>query len=47
MATGSDDLWTGFFMIFVVFILMFMTFFYIQPISDSLFEGFVASTISS
>lgn len=39
----TDDVWTGFFIIFVVFILMFMTFFYVQDISDSLYEGFANS----
>jgi len=37
----DNDVWTGFFIIFVVFIFMFMTFYYVKPISDSVYEGFV------
>ena len=39
---SDNDFWTGLFLVFVLFVFMFMTFYNVRYISDAVYEEFVS-----
>jgi len=39
----DDDFWTGLFLVFVIFSFMFLTFYHVHHIADTVYEGFLSS----
>jgi len=40
---SDDNLWTGFFLVFLLFVFMFLALYHVRHISDSVYEGLKAS----
>lgn len=36
---SDDNLWTGFFLVFLLFVFMFLALYHVRHISDSVYEG--------
>jgi hypothetical protein len=39
---SDDNFWTGFFLVFLLFVFMFLTFYNVRRISDSVYEGLMS-----
>lgn len=40
---SDDNLWTGIFLVFLLFVFMFLSLYHVRHISDSVYEGFRSS----